>query len=228
MSLDHNHEGTKTLRHCWNTIGVRGDGSCSELTRYLHCHNCPAFSSAAQSLLDRDAPADYLEASTGHFAQPRVAIQRSTQSILIFRIGPEWLALPTSVISEVAHVRQVHSLPHRRNHIEGVANVHGELLVCVSLGRMLGLADQGGTGRTPPAVAQSSLLVVQHEGVRAVCPVDEVHGIHHVQARQLQDVPATVGKSASTYTKKVLPWQEHSVGLLNEQLLFIAMKRSFA
>ena len=213
------------LSHCWNTIGVRGDGSCSELTRHLHCHNCPVFSSAAQSLLDRDAPADYVESSTGHFAQPRAAVQRSSQSILIFRIGPEWLALPTSVVSEVAHVRKVHSLPHRRTHIEGVANVHGELLVCVSLGRMLGIADADHASPTP---AQSCLLVVQHEGVRAVCAVDQVHGIHHLQTRQLQDVPATVGKSASTYTKKVLPWQEHSVGILNEQVLFIAMKRSFA
>jgi chemotaxis-related protein WspD len=217
-----------SLDHCWNTIGVRGDGSCSELTRHLHCHNCPAFSGAAQSLLDRDTPADYVETSTGHFAQPRVAVQRATQSVMIFRIGAEWLALPTSVVSEVGHLRQVHSLPHRRNHIEGVVNVHGELLVCVSLRRMLGLAEEPASAPSPARTPRSSLIVIHHEGVRAVCPVDEVHGIHQVQPKQLQDVPATVAKSASTYTRKVLPWRERSVGVLNEQLLFIALKRSLA
>lgn len=216
------------LEHCWNTIGVDGDGSCSELTRHLHCHNCPAFSSAAQSLLDRETPADYVEAATGHFAQPRASVQRAVQSVLIFRIGPEWLALPTSVVSEVGHKRQIHSLPHRRDHVEGVANVHGELLVCVSLGRMLNLANESASDRTGATPSGSCLLVVQHDGLRVVCPVDQVHGIRQVQPKELQDVPATVAKSSSTYTRKVLPWRERSVGVLNEQLLFTALKRSLA
>ncbi len=50
--------------------------------------------------------------------------------------------------------------------------------------------------------------MIQREELRAVCPVDEVHGIHHFQPQQLQDVPATVAKSASTYTRKILPWRE--------------------
>jgi chemotaxis-related protein WspD len=116
----------------------------------------------------------------------------------------------------------------RRDHIEGVANVHGELLVCVSLGRMLSLANEPVSDRAGAMPSRSCLLVVQLEGVRAVCPVDEVHGIYHVQSSELQDVPATVAKSSSTYTRKVLPWQERSVGVLNEQLLFIALKRSLA
>src|SRR5258706_152676 len=28
---------------CWNRIGVRGDGSCPELARHVHCRHCPAF-----------------------------------------------------------------------------------------------------------------------------------------------------------------------------------------
>ena len=74
----------------------------------------------------------------------------------------------------------------------------------------------------------SRILVIQREDVRAVCPVDEVHGIHQFHPQQLQDVPATVAKSASTFTRKILTWRERSVGILNDQLLFIALKRSFA
>ncbi len=34
---------------CWNRIGVRGDGSCPELKRHIHCRNCPVYSAAAAS-----------------------------------------------------------------------------------------------------------------------------------------------------------------------------------
>ena len=62
------------------------------------------------------------------------------QSIVIFRIGPEWLALPTRVFQEIAERRTVHSLPHRQHGVVlGLINIRGELLICVSLGQLLGL-----------------------------------------------------------------------------------------
>jgi chemotaxis-related protein WspD len=213
------------MEACWNTIGIRGDGSCPELTQLAHCQNCPTYAAAAQSLLDREQPGEYRTSATAHFAEPRRGAPRATESLVIFSIGSEWLALPASVVTEIARMRKIHSLPQRRGHIQGVANVHGELVVCVSLGRMLGLADPGSASLLN---GRSRLLVIRREDVRAVCPVDEVHGVYQYQPLQLQDVPATVAKSASTFTRKVLPWREHSVGLLNEELLFIAMKRSFA
>jgi len=212
---------------CWNTIGIRGDGSCPELARLAHCQKCPVYVTAAQSLLDRDPPPEYSAAATAHFARPRLAEQRSTESVVIFSLGLEWLALPTSAVAEIARTRQIHSLPQRRGHIEGVANVHGELVVCVSLGRMLGLADSAGSGHRAQPNGRSRILVIQRNDVRAVCPVDEVHGIHQYHPQQVQDVPATV-KSATTFTRKILPWRDHSVGLLDDELLFIGLKRSFA
>jgi chemotaxis-related protein WspD len=212
---------------CWNTIGIRGDGSCPELARLAHCQNCPVYVTAAQSLLDRDPPVEYSAAATAHFAKPRLAEQRSTESVVIFSLGLEWMALPVSAVAEIARTRQIHSLPQRRGHIEGVVNVHGELVVCVSLGRMLGLEPAPTDHKSQPN-GLSRILVIQREDVRAVCPVDEVHGIHQFHPQQLQDVPATVAKSASTFTRKILTWRERSVGILNDQLLFIALKRSFA
>jgi chemotaxis-related protein WspD len=109
-----------------------------------------------------------------------------------------------------------------------VANVHGELVVCVSLARLLGLASPATEEDHTHQSEHSRILVIQHQDVRAVCPVDRVHGIHHFHPRQLLDVPATVGKSSTTFTAKILPWEGHSVGVLSEQLLFVALKRSFA
>jgi chemotaxis-related protein WspD len=214
--------------NCWNTIGIRGDGSCPELAQLAHCQNCPVYVTAAQSLLDREPPVHYSTDATTHFAKPRLAAQRSTESVVIFSLGVEWLALPTLAVTEIARGRQIHSLPQRRGHIEGVANVHGELVVCVSLPSMLGLVDSAATGNKAPANGNSRILVIQKDDIRAVCPVDEVHGIHQFHPQQVKDAPATVVKSATTFTRKILPWRDRSVGLLNDELLFIALKRSFA
>ena len=59
-------------------------------------------------------------------------------AVLLFRLQAEWLALPAQVFQEVAERRPVHSLPHRRQGIVlGLVNVRGELLLCVSLARLL-------------------------------------------------------------------------------------------
>ena len=68
--------------------------------------------------------------------------------------------------------------------------------------------------------------MIRREGVRVVCPVDEVHGIHRFHPRELKDVPTTVAKATVTYSTALLPWQGHSVGTLDDQLLFYTLKRS--
>src|SRR5271170_5539994 len=125
---------------CWNRIGVHGDGSCPELTQHIHCHNCPTYSAAAARLLDRDVPPGHLEGWTRHFAEPTEVEAKDTLSAFMFRIGADWLAVPAGVADEVAESRAVHSVPHRSGIVLGLVNVRGELLVCVSLARLLGIA----------------------------------------------------------------------------------------
>ena len=45
---------------CWNHIGVSGDGTCPELVKVVHCHNCPVYAAGGRSLLEREPPAEYL------------------------------------------------------------------------------------------------------------------------------------------------------------------------
>lgn len=219
---------TRTIQDCWNRIGVRGDRSCPELKRHVHCRNCPVYSAAATRLLDGELSADYIAAWTAHFAEEKAVDELGTDSIVIFRIGSEWLALPTRVFVEVADVRAVHSLPHRRSAvILGLTNVRGELLICVSLGTALGLetvAEKPDQRRT----VHKRLLVIQSEACRLVFPVDEVCGVQRFHASELGEVPATVAGAAATYTKAILPWKGKSVGCLDEQLLFYTLNRSLA
>jgi chemotaxis-related protein WspD len=217
------------LNDCWNRIGVRGDGSCPELKQYSHCRNCPVYSAGAAELLDGNAPASYLAEWTRHFAERKRTEDGETRSVLIFRVGSEWLALPTSVVTEVADPVPIHSLPHRQNRVvAGLASIRGELLVCVSLGEVIGVDPTGVSSRERRGTVYQRLLVIARDDVRAVCPVDEVHGLHRFHPRELKDVPTTVANAAVTYSTGVLPCDGRLVGLLDDQLLFYTLKRSFA
>ena len=214
---------------CWNRIGVQGDHSCPELERHVHCRNCPVHARAARTLLDRAPPVDYLADWTRHVARAPVVEEADTLSVLIFRIGAEWLALPTSVLEEVAEQRPIHSLPHRRNRlVRGVVNVRGELLVCVALGELLGTDSAGPSVRKGTGVVHERLLVVSREGSRLACPADEVHGVERFPRAAVRAVPATVGQAPRAYTTGVLQWRDRAVGHLDDERLFSALNRSLA
>src|SRR5262245_11267233 len=128
------------MHDCWNRIGVQGDQSCPELVQHVHCRNCPVYAQAAVTLLEKESPPDYIAEWTGYVAMPAGKSDPDRRSILIFRIGTEWLGLPSHIVKEVAEHRAVHSVPHRRRGVlTGLVNIRGELLVCISLAHVLGL-----------------------------------------------------------------------------------------
>jgi chemotaxis-related protein WspD len=216
-----------TVSRCWNVIGVHGDGSCPELTLYVHCRNCPVYSAGAAELLDGVAPVDYLAERTRHFATAQRPSDAETRAVVIFRVGAEWLALPTSVVIEVANLHPIHSLPHRQNGVVlGLASVRGELLICVSLGHVVGVEASPEADRVRTSTVYQRLLVIRREELRAVCPVDEVYGIHRFHPGELESVPATVAQASVTYSTGLLSWHDHSVGILDDQLVFYTLKRS--
>lgn len=225
----HSAAAGAAINDCWNRIGVRGDASCPELERHIHCRNCPVHSAAAATLLDRELPPAELEHRTRQFAQPSGGAQADTHSVMVFRIAAEWLALPTAVFKEIASPRVVHSLPHRRNGVVlGLANIRGELVVCVSLRELLGLQQAAAPRHDSQQRWHERLLVIESEGARVVCPADEVFGIQRFHPRDLMPVPASVAKATATYSRGVLSWRQKTLGLLDEQLLFHTLNRSLA
>jgi len=210
---------------CWNSIGVYGDSSCGELPKFVHCRNCPVHSKAGVQLLDRALPAGYRQNWTAHYAQDKMRAKTARISVLLFRLSTEWLALPTHAFQEVAERRLIHSLPHRRQAIVlGLANVRGELVICVSLGRAVGVENTA--TRPNLRTIYDRLLVARWDGQRIAFPVDEVHGIHRFEQQHLKPPPATVSKSPQTYSRGVFQWQQHAVGFLDAELLFSSLNRS--
>lgn len=215
----------------------------------------------AVELLAHQAPGDYAAIWTEHIARPVQQEDRDTTSAVIFRIGAEWLALPTAALQEVSNLKRIHRVPHRTGGVVlGVVNVRGELLTCVSLARVFGLESErattpsasttgaataagpsaagasttwepvpGGTDRARPFVlARKRLLVIRRKDLRAACPVDYVDGVHRYAPAALSAVPATVAKSGTRYSRALLAWRDQTVGILDEELLFSALKRGMA
>jgi chemotaxis-related protein WspD len=212
------------VNDCWNRIGVRGDVSCPELQRYVHCHNCPVHATAALALLDREPPAGTHAGWTAHFAQPLTTGAGGTQPIFVFRIGRDWLAMPTGLVAEVAPERTIHTLPHRRRGaVLGVVNVHGALVVCLSLGAVLGL--DGAPGATERQFARGRMLMLRQGELRVACPVDEVSGVDRVEPGALVDTPAALAGARACVTQ-VWTRRDDTVGVLDEALLGQAIRRS--
>ena len=214
----------EVITDCWNKIGVRGDSSCEQLAQAIHCRNCPVYSQAAATRLDGEPPADYIAHWTEQTRRPRGLAERASVSVLIFRIGAEWLALHTAALTEIASLRPVHSIPHRRNGVVlGLTNIRGELVVCASLRDILNIGADSDAANPRNA---GRMLVMHGDGARAVCPVDEVHGIERFFERDLGNVPATVAGAAEKCTRATLNWANYTVGVLDERMLFRTINRS--
>jgi chemotaxis-related protein WspD len=213
------------VEDCWNKIGVSGDSSCAELITVAHCRNCPVYAAAGASLLDQDLPADYRRDWTEHFSREKSHAPPGKHSVVIFRISSEWLSLPTVAFQEVAERRTMHSLPHRRTGVAlGLINVRGELLVCVSIGKLLGIDPVAGNDR--PGLVHQRLVVAEWQGHVLAYPVDEIYGIHRYQPDELKPLPATVAGTRSNFTRGVLDWEGRLVGCLDAELVFATLNRS--
>ena len=237
-SVPPTHDSSRTPTHtvvpinsldslaCWRQIGVFGDRSCAELHKYIHCHNCPVHSAAGLQLLNQPLPHGYRRERTDYFARQHDPRDRSNFSAVLFRIGAEWLALPTRILHEATEFKTIHTLPHRRSaSILGLANVRGELLVCISLAHLLGLRS----AQVGPMVhlRYNRLLVVQHGSSRLAFPVDEVHGPYRFHEQEIKPLSRRTPTPALGTSQGVLRWQDRTVGLLDSETLLASCQRSF-
>jgi len=206
---------------CWKRIGVWGDKECPELAHCQHCRNCEVYSHAGRQLLNRKLPAGYVRDWTKLLAKPEETPLPGRVSVLIFQIGPEWFALTASLFVEVLDVRDVHSIPHRNNPILlGLINVRGEMHLCVSVGKLLGVDKDFTAKETGDTRAKPRMLLVSMQGECMAFHVTEVYGIHLYHPSELQPLPATLPKEASACSKGLLSWKDRHVAVLDEAILF--------
>ncbi|MDQ0139686.1 chemotaxis protein CheW [Cupriavidus necator] len=230
---------------CWRRIGVRGDGTCPALAEHAHCRNCPTYAQAAAMLLDAQqldhALADLPDTGSlagigagndgddrgdgGDGGDGDGGDSGTALACLVFRVGDEWLALPTAALGEVSAPCPVHSLPHRRDAaVLGLAAVRGNLLACLSLAHLF----DTGAARADVNAAGTRFLILGQGRAAIALPVAEVAGIVRVRRAALLPLPATLGRGSARYTQALFPDQGRSVGLLDAAQVRHALARSLA
>lgn len=184
----------------------------------------------SESLFDRPLPEDYRREWTAQIAEQRETHVRQTQSVLVFRIGAEWLSLPIGLLEAVVPRRPVHTLPHHRGGIVlGLVTLRGQLRLCVSLAKLLGIAEatesQTVIGVGADRVIPRYLIIGERADQRVVIPVDEVYGIVRYGPDAVRELPATLA-AGTRYTNNVLLWNGRTVSQLDGALLLYAIERA--
>jgi len=207
---------------CWEVIGVRGgDHSCPELEVHVHCRNCPVFAAAGRSLMERPAPRGYLAEQTANVAAAATPAQRTDRSLLLMRLGDEWLAIDTGAVVEVVTDRTIHRIPHRTGGaVLGLVNVHGQLQLCASLHKVVGLPEPA--TRSPTR----RLVVTKREHENWVFPADEVFNVVGFNRDDVEAAPMTVTAALGTHTRGVVAWRDKKVGYLSIESLYASLRRT--
>ncbi len=212
---------------CWKTKGVYGNLSCKELSEYIHCRNCPQFTKAGRELFNKNfVTNDLLDEWTVKNAIPKTNEQVGDISIVPFRLKDEWFALSTNLLIGANGVLSVHSLPHRSNNIfEGLVNINGELLCCVSAYEILGLTDKN---FKDDSKGYKRMVIIKKNDDIFVFKVDELLRAERISSDDLKKPPATLTKSKASYTKNVYFKDEIEIGIINDDNFFKILKESLS
>lgn len=230
--------------HCWNSIGVFSPSAptCPRLTEVIHCQNCEVYSGAGRTLFDRPAPRGYADEWSRALRADKPREHVESISILVFRIGAEWLGLPTTALNQVSDVRKVHTLPHRSDAVLlGLVNVRGRNLIACSLAALLGIAPGTEPDGAAGMLAYRRMIVTADGRDRWVLPVDEVDGVRRFRNRHVRELPVTVARDRAHFTRFVvelddsvlqhsergrgaLPVGSRQIGCLDAERVFEALR----
>lgn len=219
------------IDRCWSTIGVWGTQKprCPMLEKVIHCRNCDIYSSAGRGLLEREPPPDYIDDWTMLLAKKNQAALTKTLSILVFRIGDEYLAVSIGLIKEIVEMGKMHRIPHKSNSvIKGLVSIRGELKICVSLGGLLGIKKSESSYFDQHYISYSErLIMIVKSDDEFVFPVSEVIGIHRVDPGTLQNAPSTISNSMSSNIMGIYKVDSRTIGMLDENKLFSGLGKKF-
>lgn len=183
------------------------------------------------TLLTRPHPEGYTAEWVESLKHPAFEESIPRQTLLVFRIKNEWLALPGHCIKEVTKAAFIHSLPHTNSGVLlGITNVQGELLVAVSMQNLLNIPDT-----TEPQLKRYAYskyirnIVFGSKKDIFVFPVDEIYGLTYIKSDQIEPVPISILKSSKNYFSGIftLPDDILSVGLLDEKLIISGLNENY-
>jgi chemotaxis-related protein WspD len=214
---------------CWSKIGVWGTElpRCPRLDEFIHCQNCDVFHAASLTAYERAIPDDYRLEWTEVLAGNKQAIVTDARTVVVFRLGDEWVAISTGLCKEISRMMRIHRLPHNKSHVlKGVVNNGGEIRICFSLGNLLGIAKAEQIFGDDFHAVYARMIVMDVAGRNYVFPVSEIKGLLQYREVDLGPLPETISASSASYMNGVIKWGDTVIGCLDEAILTAQLERS--
>jgi chemotaxis-related protein WspD len=199
------------MEKCWMEVGVFGSGECELLREYSHCRHCSEYSLKSRAIFDRKIPEDFKEEWTKYFNQARHKDVEEKLSLVVFKVGNEWFALKTDFFKEAVEYKVIHRIPSRTNkYFLGIANIHGELVMCVSLAGLLEFD-------TAEEKKFKSIIVMNFNNTSLALPVSDYLGVVNISVSEFENAPINIKKMNASLTGKVFKINEKQIGIIEEE-----------
>jgi chemotaxis-related protein WspD len=182
---------------------------------------------AALRLLERTPDPDYLDSWTELLGRPKKTPDKSGVSVIVFRLGNDWLAIETHVFSEVLSYKNIHRIPHRTNAtLMGLVNYQGTLKLCLNMHHFLSIVEEDDENIKKLQGKFQRMVSIEHNHEQWIFPVDEVHGIFRVDHDQIKKPPVNLSKSKVNYLRGMIEWHGKHVAYIDYELLFYGLRRN--
>jgi chemotaxis-related protein WspD len=215
--------------NCWSKMGVWGSElpRCPRLEEFIHCQNCDVFHAASLTAYERAIPDDYRLEWTEVLAGNKQTVVTDARTVVVFRIGDEWVAISTGLCKEISRMMRIHRLPHNKSQVlKGVVNNGGEIRICFSLGNLLGIAKAEQIFGDEFHAVYARMIVMDVAGRNYVFPVSEIKGLLQYREADLGPLPETISASSASYMNGVIKWGDTVIGCLEEAILTAQLERS--
>lgn len=151
------------------------------------------------------------------------------RSLLVFRIANEWLALPNYCIKEITPPSFIHKLPHTTTNILlGISNVHGDLLITISMQAFLNIHNASTQSNNTQSVCKFARnIVLEINKNILVFSVDEIYGLTQIELSLLEPPAITITKSIQNYCTGIFSLNNTVVGLLDESRIITTLNETY-
>ena len=185
----------------------------------------PEAESAAERLLEREAPPGYLAAWARSLAKAPAAARIADVPAAVFRLGDERFALSAAVVREVHVPRAIHRVPGRTNEVfRGIVALRGEIHLCADLHVLLGCTRSATVASRTPA----RMVVIGRADEIWAFEADEVGDVRRFDPARTAPAQVTVAKAAVRFTDGLVDFGDGPVALLDAERLFAGLARSLA
>jgi len=225
------NEKVIAINDCWNQTGIWSKGhTCYRLKEFIHCANCDVYKQTSRTLLGRTLPDGQIAQWTTLLAEEQESRKITDMSVVIFRVGDEWFALPSKMVVEVLEMGPIHPLPHVRNSnlLKGLVTIKGQLEICISLGNLLDIPPSARDRDLKKRKTHNRLVLIHSDEHKFVFPSNEIAGVYRYNNDDLMKLPSTVSMSAISYIKGSIEWQDITVACIDDELLLKAFTRTLA